>query len=102
WMEPLLLKEIPAAQHMWISSNLAIVRAKRISGESKKDISYCTAQQSGETERYIGDHLSHNEQSNKIGPVVRASNWVTAKFENNTSLPEWLTKVKTKLLSRWD
>lgn len=102
WMEPLLLKEIPVAQNMWISSNLAIVRAKGISGESKKDISYFTAQQSGELERFIGDLFSHYEQSNKIGPVVRASNWVTAKFENNTSLPEWLTKVKTKLFSRWD
>lgn len=98
WMEPLIIDQHQNDTLLWISPNLAVVCFR---GPFKPlihpDSSRLSAAQAEEMEIYLEHLLNIYAEQKKIGPVVRANHWVQKKFENNTSLPEWFSKLKTKL-----
>src|SRR5690606_31696988 len=102
-VEPLFLQRYPEPQNLWIAKSLCIVRTQAASKSlSIAADSFLSPGQSEEMRCFFEQLFLHYKEQRNTGPVVRASNWVSAKFENNTSLPEWFSKLKAKLSDEWD
>ena len=98
FIEPLLLKNIAEEVPLWISDDLCLIRSP-ISIESldASRASFLSPLQSKEMEAFYRLLLTQHAEHKKMGPVVRANQWMQNKIENNTSLPDWFSKLKTKL-----
>ena len=98
WIEPFLLEHHQEDGILRLSPDLYIIR-KPTTAESlsKPDSTLLSPTQGEEIEAFYGNLLKLHAEQKEIGPVVRANQWVQKKFENNTSLPEWFSKLKTKL-----
>src|SRR5690606_5039111 len=97
-LEPLLLKKYSDKKWLWVSDDLCIILSP-LSAESIDTARtlVLSPTQSQEMEQFYNRLVSYDTEQKKKGPVVRANQWVQNKFENNTSLPEWFSKLKTKL-----
>ena len=97
-IEPLLLKNTEEKIPLWVSNDLCIIRSRiSIKSLDASRAPFLSVEQSKEMEEFYRLLLNKHAEHKKMGPVVRANQWIQNKFENNTSLPDWFSKLKTKL-----
>lgn len=98
WMEPALIEQHKDDKLLWISSDLGVIRSPvPFDHLNRPDSTWLSPIQREEMEAFYGKLLQMHAEQKEIGPVVRANQWVQKKFANNTSLPEWFSKLKSKL-----
>lgn len=98
WMEPLLLERHRKDTLLWLSPGLAIVGFPgNFKPLAHPDSIRLSAMQAQEIEIFLANLLGMHARQKKAGPAVRANQWVKKKFEDNTSLSEWFSEMKTKL-----
>jgi hypothetical protein len=97
FIDPLLLEKHKGDDILWLSPDLSVILgAVPVKSLTHAKTPFLTATQSGEMEEFYRFLINSHQESKKIGPVVRANQWIQDKFENNTSLSEWFSKMKTK------
>ena len=98
FMEPILIAQHGDADSIWISPDLSIIRQATPTRPASQPVNTLLSTiQQVEMEEFYWKLVNTYADHKKIGPVFRANQWMQKKFEDNTGLSAWLSKLKTRL-----